>query len=432
VRITGHSDHFSELRVPNHYVTLGRVCGLVASLTLTTSCSGTGEAAGGRTVDASNADGEVVIGVAWPWATRTNLLFGQGIDLAIEEINAAGGVRGRKLRTLRVDDRESVDQGRLVAQELTKNPAVIAVIGHLQSYVTIPAAAAYDLSGLVLIAPTATSPELTRKGYRRVFRTTFNDAEVGRQMAEYAIRQGYKRMTIYYSRDEYGRGLANAFEEAAVERNTRILDRRSYDSGLPASVATVAPIADTWVDLNPDAVFVAGESSHLITVAAELRKRGLRASIIGGDILATPKQLHLKGAPLDEATRQAVEGVVMATAFNTGVPTPEAQRFVAAFRTRYGFDPDVAAALAYDAVHVLATAMAKPDELSREALATAMRGLREWSGVTGKITFSPTGELMDFPIRKVIVHDAMFRHLEDAVPTAARGAATGALAGRTP
>ncbi len=66
------------------------------------------------------------------------------------------------------------------------------------------------------MAATATSPELTSKGYRRVFRTIFTDDEVGRQMADYAAARGYRRFAIYYSRDEYGRGLANAFEEEAL------------------------------------------------------------------------------------------------------------------------------------------------------------------------------------------------------------------------
>ena len=147
--------------------------------------------------------------------------YGKGMDLAVEELNAAGGVLGRPVRLLRMDDQGSVDHGRIVAQELGRNPDVVAVIGHLHSYVTVAAAPIYDLSGLLLVSATSTTPELTRQGYGRVFRTAFNDTRRGPADGAVRARPGYRRMVIYYSRDEYGRELANAFEEQLVQPRRR-------------------------------------------------------------------------------------------------------------------------------------------------------------------------------------------------------------------
>ena len=183
----------------------------------------------GRGVAQAAADGPITVAAVWPWGSRTMLLFGEGLQLAVDEINAAGGLLGRPVTVLREDDHESVDRGRIVAHRLAQNRDVVAVIGHMQSYVSLPAAAIYDLSGLVHVAPVATDPRLTQQGYRRLFRMTVTDRETGAQMADYAAARRYGRVAIYYIRNAYGRSLANAFEERAIERGIAIVDRQSYD-----------------------------------------------------------------------------------------------------------------------------------------------------------------------------------------------------------
>lgn len=181
-----------------------------------------------RAEQAQRADGDIVIGVAWPWAARKELRFGDGVDMAVAEVNATGGVLGRQLRIVRLDDHESADEGRVIAQRLGADPRVVAVIGHLQSYVTVPAAAIYDNGGLVLLSPAATDPALTAQGYRHVFRGTFTDKMAGREMADFAARHGYRRIAIEYVRSPYGRDLANAFEEYAADRKLEVVARQSY------------------------------------------------------------------------------------------------------------------------------------------------------------------------------------------------------------
>lgn len=372
------------------------------------ACFGPDDPQTERTRRARAKGSEVVIGAAWPWEARKNVLYWQGIEMAVAETNSEGGVLGRSVRIVRADDQESVDQGRIIAQEFGKNPDMVAVIGHLQSYVTVPAAAIYDLSGLVLVSATATTSELTGRGYRRTFRTIFTDVEVGRQMAEFAVLRGYRRMAIYYARDENGRGLANAFEEQVSSHNLQIIDRQSYDPNTSATARIAEQAVEAWKNLNVDAVFVAGQDEPAARLAVELRRRGIGAAILGGDALATSSYLQIAGP--------AAEGTVIGTPFHADMPAPEARRFAGAFRKRYGKDPDVGAALGYDAVRVLVQGMRKAPSVDPGEIAAALHQTRGWQGVTGRFTFDEAGGLVDMPIRRVVVRDGVFRYHGDPAP----------------
>jgi branched-chain amino acid transport system substrate-binding protein len=378
--------------------------------TLAAGCGGAGDTASQRS---KNATGDIVVGAAWPWELRGNdIMYGKGMDLAIEELNAAGGVMGRPVKLLRMDDQESVDRGRIIAQELGRNPEVVAVIGHLHSYVTVAAAPIYDLSGLLLVSATSTSPELTRQGYDRVFRTVFNDTEVGKQMAQYAVDRGHKRMVIYYARNEYGRELANAFEEHAASRGAQIVSRESFDPNLSANPVAAEQTVSTWKSWEFDAVFIAGQDEQSALLVAELRRQGIDVPVLGSDALATPVFIQKGGA--------AVEGTVIATAFHPDAPDPEVQRFSAAFQKRYGTRPDVGAALGYDAVRVLAQAMREARTTEPARVAVAMHGLTGFRGVTGAFSFDEAGNLVGMPIRRVVVRDGDFAYLDEPVPGATR------------
>lgn len=397
----------------------------VALLFVGAACGGGGDPASQRAKLASRARGDIVVGAAWPWQAHKDVLYWQGMELALDEVNASGGVGGRKLRIVRADDQESVDQGRQVAGEFARNPEVVAVIGHLQSYVTVPAAAVYDLSGLVLLSATSTSPELTSKGYRRVFRTIFTDDQVGRQMAEYAVKQGYKSFAIYYSRDEYGRGLANAFEEEALSRGGDVVNRQSYDPNLTTNRLAVEQTVQGWADRSFDAVFIAGQDRQAALLAQELRRKGVRAPILGSDALATPVFLREGGA--------AAEGTVIATPYHPDAPSAQARHFTQAFQSRFGTRPDVGAALGYDAVRLLAHAFAQAGSTDPEKVAAALHSVRGWESVSGPVSFDPAGNLQGIPIAHVVVRNGRFEYLggtADAPAAAAPAADPNAPAAR--
>ena len=377
---------------------------------LLAACGGGKDPAVERAKRAEAARGDIVIGAAWPWEARSGILYRQGMDMAVEEINAAGGVLGRPLRIHREDDHESVNDGRLVAQRFADNPDVVAVIGHLQSYVTIPAAPIYDLSGLVLLAPAATDPELTGAHLKRVFRGTFTDGQAGRQLADFASARGYRSVAIYYVRNSYGRSLANAFEERAGERGVRIAARQSYDPNAAPSAQGLEPVLTEWKGLEFDAILLAGETPHAAVFLAEARAHGITVPILGGDALGVPDLL---------AAGRAAEGTVIVAAFHPDAPAPEVRRFSDAFRRRFGATPDAGAALGYDAVRVLADAIRRAGSASPERVAEALHATRAWPGVTGPFTYDGSGDLPDKPIFTVTVRDGRFEYLDAPAMAAA-------------
>ena len=234
-----------------------------------------------RAARAGRASGDIVIGVAWPWQARSEMRFGDGLDMAVAEINDSGGINGRPLRLLRSDDHESADEGRAVAQRFGADPNVVAVIGHLQSYVSVPAAGIYDNGGLVMLAPAATDPELTAQGYRRVFRATFTDKVVGHQMADYAMRRGYRRIAIEYVRSTYGRDLANAFEERAADLGLTVVARQSYGAE-EVTEQTFDATVHEWSSLDIDAIFLAGEVPSAAYFVMATRHQGIADSYSWG------------------------------------------------------------------------------------------------------------------------------------------------------
>ena len=381
------------------------------------ACSSWRTPAEERAARAARARGDVVVAAVWPWELRKELRYGEGLDLAIDEVNQTGGVNGRPLRLIRVDDHESVDEGRLAAQRIASNPDLVAVIGHLQSYVTVPAAAVYDLSGLVLVSPTATDSELTSHGYRRVFRTTFNDRSIGRQIAQFAQQRGLRRVAIFYIRNTYGRELANAFEERANEIGVAIVARRSYDPSEQANERTFEAIVREWKELPMDGIFLAGEVPSAGYFIAQARAAGIRVPILGGDALSAPSLMTVSGA--------AAEGTIVGSVFHPDEPRDEVRTFTAKFTDRYQVAPDVASAVAYDAVRVLAHAMRQAHSSVPDEVAAALHAVRGWPGVTGSFTFNNDGDLIDKHLVKLIVRRGRFEYLPDTPSRAAAVATTG-------
>jgi branched-chain amino acid transport system substrate-binding protein len=398
-----HESHAGRARRPH----AGLTWLILAATTFTfMGCSGAGDSpAAQRGARAAHATGDIVVAVVWPWSAHGDTHFGDGLQLAIDEINGSGGIDGRHLRLVRYDDHESVNTGRDVAQQIAADPSVVAVIGHLQSYVTIPAAAIYDLAGLVLVAPTATDPTLTALGYSKVFRTTFSDRAVGQRMAELASTRGYRRVAITYIQDTYGRGLANAFEERAAQLGVTVVSRDSYDASETLTDQMLASTLRDWKGSSCDAIFLAGEVPSAATIVAEARRQGLHQPILGGDAMSSPA--------LIDVARSAAEGVIVAAAFHPDEPRPEVRQFNRAYTARYGQIPDVGAALGYDAVTLLATAMRRAHSSVPADVARTLHGIDGWRGVTGPYAFDSAGNRLSMPIATTIVTNGRFALLAD-------------------
>ena len=367
---------------------------------LMAGCSGTSDIPRQRAEKAKKASGDIVIGIVWPFASK-NEMYKEGVDMAVNEINAAGGILGRKLSLIEKDDESSVTKGMVIAQSFAENLDMVAVIGHRSSYISLPVAAIYENAGLLMLTPTSTAPKITQLGYKRVFRNIPSDEEIGKQMASYAAGKGYKRIVIFYADDEYGRGLANSFEDKVSEQGISVVDRLTY-WGDDKEFAT---IIDKWKLLRVDAIFVADVMPRGANFISKVRQAGITVPVLGGDGLDSSELWKIAG--------EASEGVVVASIFNPLNTRPEVQCFIQNYQKKYGSLPTNWAAQGYDSVKLLAEAMKKANSSEPDRIAAVLHKLRDWPGVAGLHTFNEKGDVAGNLIVKKIMNNGNFEYLSD-------------------
>jgi branched-chain amino acid transport system substrate-binding protein len=373
-----------------------RSLALILTALLVSSCSDwEGEPRKARGQRAESASGDIVIGVAWPMDGPETDLW-EGIDLATREINAAGGVLGRKLRLVKADDKGSLATGRLVAQNFAENHDMVAVIGHLYSFISLPASTIYQGAGLVYITPGATAYKINSQGYDLVFRSIASNKNAGIRLAEYMAGQGYRRVAILYEKTTETQNLANYFEQHARDLGIAVVDRRSYMQGSEDFSVRIS----AWKDLYAfDAIFLAAELQEGSSFITQARKLGLTQPIVSGEGLDTPAILGNKDA----------QGVVVPEEISVDAKNGAGyRRFVALYQGSFGKPPGTYPVLGYDAVHLLANSMRAANSTVPDKVALALHATRDWSGAAGMLSFDAQGDVPDKKIGMKKVDQGQF------------------------
>jgi branched-chain amino acid transport system substrate-binding protein len=327
----------------------------------------------------------VTLGAAGPWGTSFGTDARQGIEMAVAEINAVGGVGGRPLRVIEKDDGGNGTSAVAVAQAFDADQSVVGVIGHLNSAAMLAAARIYD-GHVAVLSPSATTPYLTGIS-RWVFRIISSDSVTGADLARFANRLGRHRAAILYENDAYGRQLARAFQRSFSGETL------SADPIDPATTS-FEPYVAAMRQRAPDMVFVAGTDAGGIMLLREARRQGLHADFAGGD--------GWTGITVDTV---ASEGVYVATPFTAADPRPAARQFIADYRKRYGTLPSPDAALAYDATRLMAAAAGAG--VTREGVRRYLAALdasHPFVGVVGPVHFAATGDPVDRSLVVTRVH----------------------------
>ena len=341
---------------------------LLKSLTVFTVLAAAACSPGG-----SGGGAPYTIAAAGPWKLDHGRNTRLGIELAMKEINDAGGINGHKLQVKESDDRADGATAAQVAQKFVDDRTISAVVGHVTSGAMVAAAQVYD-GHLAAVATSASSPDLTGIS-PWAFRVISSDSANGADMAKFAMRTGHKRAAILYENDNFGRGLADAFRKNFTGEIINIDPIRADAANREVYIA--------YFKLKqPDIVFVAGVIGSALPLLSEARKQGLKADFMGGD-----------GWTLVTEQPEISEGAYVGAPFAPTDPRPEAQKFVAAYKAAYkGAEPDGNAALGYDATKVIAAALAAvgPDRVRiRDWLANLSL---PFAGVTGPIRFLPSGD----------------------------------------
>ena len=327
----------------------------------------------------SNEHREILIGVAWPFETG-NKLFNEGIDLAVQEINSSGGIKGRELKLVKKDDGSDIEKAMAIAQAFAENKEIQAVIGHNNSFVSIPVSSIYENAGLVMLSPASTAPELTGNRYKHIFRNIPSDTQIAEKLAIYLAGEGYRRMVIYYSNDAYGAGLANAFEDCARAQGIVIVDRFDYYS----SMEDLKRLHRRWLAFGFDGIFVAGTAAAGGQLISDAGQAGIRVPFISGNALDSPVLPEIGGS--------AAEGTIVGSVFDPGADAPEVKSFVTFFSQKHNRMPTSYAALGYDAVKMLAAAMENSDLNDRSSVAAGLLDLGPWAGAAGIHRFDENGD----------------------------------------
>jgi len=340
-----------------------------------------------------------LVGAVGPWKQGYGLQNIQGVQLAIEEINKAGGINGHPLKVVSRDDSGDGPQAARIAQEFVNNSNISAVIGHVNSSGMLAAAPIYD-GRLVAVATSATSPDLTGIS-SWVFRVISSDSLNGIALANFASRFGQRGVTsvaVLYENNTYGRGLADSF------RRSFHGDIMSLDP-INADMTTAEPYIAYLKTRKPKIVFVAGRVSSGIKILQEARRQGFNATFVGGD--------GWQGILSDTLTS---EGAYIGMSFTAEDPSPAARTFVAAFKKRFNTVPDAHAALAYDATRLIAAAL-REKGADRTAVRDYLRSLNRetaYAGLTGPAYFEDNGDPVGMRFHVLRAHNGLLTVAEAA------------------
>ena len=321
---------------------------------------------------------EIVIG-EYGSLTGTAATFGtssrNGIDMAIDEVNKAGGVLGKQVRVIVEDDQTKPEEAQTVVTKLISKDQVVAILGEVASSRSLAAAPVAQQNSIPMISPSSTNPKVTQVG-DYIFRVCFIDPFQGLVMAKFATNT-LKVKNVAILRDiknDYSVGLADVFVENFKKMGGKIVSDQSYSEGDTDFSAQLTSIKSS----NPQAVFVPGYYTEVGLIARQAKKLGLNATLMGGDGWDSPKLIEIGG--------EALNGTYFSNHYSVDDPSPAIRKFVADYQARFKEVPDALAALAYDAAHILVESIRKANSTEGPKLRDAIAQTTDYAGVTGKIT----------------------------------------------
>jgi branched-chain amino acid transport system substrate-binding protein len=331
--------------------------------------------------------GAIRIGLAGPFGEARGRSMRLAAELAVREINGAGGVRGRALELVVLDDSADAVRAVTVARRLHDDPSVVAVIGHLTSGATLAASAVYNAlpNPVPVISPSASSPLLSGAG-AYTFRVCPTDLAHGTALAQWAVDHLHaRRAAIVFLNDEYGRGVRGIFAQQFTARGGTLVADDPYLDELPSFEPYLERLRRRG---GADALLIAGTRPGAERILQALRTAGMRPAVLAGD-----------GVAGIEASGSLADGAFVSAAYLPDRPGDANAAFLRAYRAAYdGQEPDHRGAAAYDIVNLLARAIQAvgPERAKlRDYLAGVGTATDPYDGVTGRIAFDTKGDVPD-------------------------------------
>ncbi len=328
----------------------------------------------------------------------------EGTQLAIDEINQAGGVLGKQIELLTEDNQSKAGETNNIVNKLISRDGVIALLGEVASSRSLEATSAAQKAKIPMISPASTNPNVTEAG-DYIFRICFIDPFQGTVMANFATKtlNAKKVAVLTDAKSDYSKGLAKYFKEQFVKNGGVIVSELDYngsDKDFKAQLTTITGAA-------PDAVFLPGYYADVALIAIQAKEIGLSIPLFGGDGWESEDLLKVGG--------DAVEGHYFSTHCSPEDTSPKMTAFVAAYKAKYKRTPDAMAALGYDSAYVLAEAITLAGTTDGPKLRDAIAATKDFDGVTGKFSLDDKRNAVK-SAAILQIKDGKFKFLETIAP----------------
>lgn len=350
---------------------------------------------------------EIVVG-EFGSLTGSTATFGistrNGVDMAIDEVNKAGGILGKKIRIVIEDDQGKPEEAQTVVTKLVNKDRVVAVLGEVASSRSLAGAPICQQNRIPMISPSSTNPKVTQVG-DYIFRVCFIDPFQGYVMAKFAANTlKLKKVAILRDiKNDYSVGLADVFVENFQKMGGSIVADESYSEGDADFSAQLTSIKSK----DPEGIYVPGYYTEVGLIARQTRKLGLPVPLMGGDGWDSPKLFEIGGEALNDC--------YYSNHYSVEDPSPAIVRFVAEYKKRYNEVPDALAALGYDAGRILVDAFRRANSTDGPKVRDALSQTTDYAGVTGKITIDKDRNAIK-PAVVLRVKDGKREYVETVTP----------------
>jgi branched-chain amino acid transport system substrate-binding protein len=329
----------------------------------------------------------------------------EGTQLAVDELNAAGGVLGRKIDLLKEDDLSKAGEAANAVNKLISKDGVVAILGEVASSRSLEAAPICQSAQIPMISPSSTNPKVTQTG-TYIFRVCFIDPFQGTVMANFATKTlKANKVAIFKDvKSDYSIGLAKFFKEQFLKNGGQVVAELDYSGGDKDFKAQLTSIKAA----NPDAVFVPGYYTDAALICIQAKQLSLTVPLFGGD--------GWESDQLVKIGQDAVEGDYFSTHYAPDIATDKSRNFVTAYRQKFnGKTPDAMAALGYDSVMVLADAIKRAGTTDGPKVRDAIAATKDFDGVTGKTTINEQRDATK-PAVILQVKNGNFQYIETVNP----------------